>query len=91
MSFSSIFFYFIKKEKILSNWCFISIDYIEFLSPITTLLPSLGIESLNDLESNSKWGPCYSRKLEIFSIQMSSDVQSNLLIIDMSRVNLLLK
>ena len=38
-------FYFIKRGKTLLNWCFISVDYIEFLSPITQLLPSLGIIS----------------------------------------------
>ena len=32
----------------------LSIDYIDFLSPTTPLLPSLGTESLNALEANSK-------------------------------------
>ena len=36
--------YFIKREKILLNRYFISVDYIEFHSPITPLLPFLGIE-----------------------------------------------
>ena len=46
------------------------------------MLPSLGMEYLNDLESNySKGGPCYSRNLEIFCILLLSDVHSNLLVI----------
>ena len=45
------------------------------------MLPSLGIEYLNDLESNSKGGPCYSRNLEIFYILLLSEVHSNLLVI----------
>ena len=32
----------------------LSIDYIDFFSPTTPLLPSLGTESLNALEANSK-------------------------------------
>ena len=35
-------------------YTFISVDYIEFRSPITPLLPSLGIELLNDVELCSK-------------------------------------
>ena len=31
-----------------------SVDYTEFLSTITSLHPSLGMEYLNELESNSK-------------------------------------
>ena len=34
----------------------------------------------HDLESNSKWGPYYSRNIEIFSILILSSVQSNLLV-----------
>ena len=64
------FSFFIKRGKILLNWYFTSVDYIEFLSPVTPLLPSLGIA----------WGPCYSRNLEIFYILMFSGVQSNLLV-----------
>ena len=36
--------YFIKRGKILLNSYFIPVDYIEFLSAITPLPPSLGIE-----------------------------------------------
>ena len=36
--------YFTKRGKNLLNWYFISVDYIEFLSLLTPLLPSSGIE-----------------------------------------------
>ena len=80
--FQNFLSYFSKRGKVLLNWYFISVDYIEFLSHIiqSIILPSLGIEQLNDFESNLKRGPCYSRNFEIFSILMPPDVQSNLLV-----------
>ena len=52
-----------------------SVRSIEFLSALTPIPPSLGIEQLNDLESNSKRGPCYSRYLEILNLSYLKAVE----------------
>ena len=55
-------------------YTFISVDYIEFLTPLHS---SLSMECLNNLESNSKWAPYYSRNDEIFSILTLLGIHSN--------------
>ena len=69
--FSSVFF--------LLYFNFMPIYYKELFSPTTLLLPSLSIGQFNDLQSNSKWNPCNSRYIEIFSIFLLWGVQQNLL------------
>ena len=46
--------YVIKRGKIFLNLYFLSVDFIESLSPITPLFLYLGISYLNGIESNSE-------------------------------------
>ena len=44
------------------------ISWLHRISPITLLLLSLGLEQLNEFESDSEWSSCYSINLEISSV-----------------------
>ena len=55
------------------------ISWLHRISPITLLLLSLGLEQLNEFESDSEWSSCYSINLEISSVLVLPGVHSKLL------------